>query len=334
MGQHDVEERERRRRADADAGPPRAAPVPGRTQSLFANVELGARPNHQYGLAGPVIGRGRQFADMDALLQRYNAPTRDALYGPGNDPTAARGTVSRPGARDYPAVDWGGNVTLEHGDGFARNTTIAGEHPLEGSITRNLVVDLARDGGYRVLTLGRGEAGAQLPTAVGAAAGGALGGAAGSPLGPMGRRYGARAGAALGGATAQNGSHLVNPELGRIAFSQLDDSMAAAEAGTPNPNRTRPNGPLVEARSLLDATFAGAGAALGIGGARPEGTPQQQIVYDLARDLNARGSVEGYFMQSAVLPGVYHVTPRGTTYYERGEDGRVVERPVDPNAGL
>lgn len=311
----DEPERERRRRAAAppqtQAPGPRAA-VPGRrdTQQLWADVQTGVVPSHNYGLASARFGANLSYAEANAYVQRFNAPTREALLGRGNDPAASRGTVMRPGAGYMPApLDHGGNVTLEHGDGVALNRTIPFQHPLEGTITRNLVTDLHPGAGYQVLTLGQGRGGAQLATT----AGGAIGGVPG----------------AIG---ARNASHAMNPELGRTAFGALDQSMIAAANGEPNPNGR--GGPLTEMWHGLRAAGAGAAQALGFGGEAMTSDPQQQAVYDLARQLNAAGPVTGSFVRSSVLPGVYYMTPTGSQYFERDPDGRMVPAVPDDGSGL
>jgi hypothetical protein len=273
------------------------------TQQMWATAQLGLHPSHNYGLMSRSFGAGAQFQDINTLVQSYNAPTYQALYGTGNDPNARFGTVSRPGAGwMWSPLDFGGNVTLEHGDGYARNTTIPYQHPLEGTITRNLVADLHEGGGYQVMTLGRGEGGAQLASLLG------------SLQGP------------LGGLQAQNQAHMYNPELGRIAFGQLDRALIAAQEGAPNPNTAAPQGQLTELGNMWDADSAGRRAVRA--GQQPA-APTGDLVADLARTMNQRGAVDGFFMRSSNGRGVYHVGPHGSTYYERGEDGRPVERQVD-----
>lgn len=311
-----------------DLGSPAAARSGRReTQELWAGVRQGDVPSHNYGLASPTFGarmpdgRRMSFEDANAYVQRFNAPTREALYGPGNDPAAAHGTVSRPNAGTLPyPLDHGGNVTLEHGDGFARNTTIPGEHPLEGTITRNLIVDEREGGGYQVMTLGRGEGGAELASGAGRIAGWPIGEGAG------------------GARTAQNESHLMNPELGRSVFSRLDQSMLAAVDGRMNPNNLErmirsvsPTGVLEglahEAYGAARAAVRGRNQRDNPEAVRPgEGDPAYQLVYAVARMLNANGSVSGHFRIPRDDEGIYFNGEGGTRHFVRGPDGQIVER--------
>nr|MBP6633535.1 hypothetical protein [Kofleriaceae bacterium] len=318
------------------------------TQALFTSIVPGTVPRHTYGLVSEVFHLpGGQFEQADALLQQFNAPTAAALYQGGNDPTAELGTVSRPGAQDLAGtevagfpLDHGGNVTLMHGDGYIRNTTINGEHPLEGSITRNLVVDLREGGGFQVMTLGRGEGGAELPSQLG----GAVGSLVDSALSLMPASLASSIVAGpdpqpgtfeqLGASAAQNVSHIINPELGLAAFSRLDQAMLAEARGVDNPNLAEPGGRLAEL--AISATAAGNTvlSALGLNDPAPVADPQQQLAYDVAQQLNEAGPVDGYFTISGVTPGVYHHGPQGTTYYEAGADGKPVVAPVDEFAGV
>jgi hypothetical protein len=265
------------------------------------------------------------FEEANLYVQRFNAPTREALYGRGNDPAATHGTVSRPNAGTLPTLplrlDHGGNVTLEHGDGFARNTTIAGEHPLEGTITRNLIVDEREGGGYQVMTLGRGEGGAELASGAGRVAGW------------LTVRRGAD-----GARAAQNGSHLMNPELGRNVFSRLDQSMLAAVDGRSNPNNVermaRAASPTGVLEGLANEAYgAGRAVARGVGQSinpdaqtPQDGDPAYQLVYAVARMLNTQGSVSGHFRIPRDDEGVYFNGEGGTRHFVRGPDGQIVER--------
>lgn len=301
--------------------------VSGGSTKLFSNVSLGPVPSHNYGLISDSFGANMSYNQANALLQQFNAPTRDALYGQGNDPGATFGMISRPGAQNLPTpLDWGGNVTLQHGDGFAVNTTIPGQHPLEGTISRNLVTDFHDDGGYQVLTLGQGQGGAQLATGLGTAAGAGIGGF-------FGGQTGAEIGGAVGGSGAQNASHLLNPELGAIAFSQLDDAMLAHANGTHNPNLDLPSGLGVEAGYAHSALSAGIQSASGSAPEVHGGTVQQQALSELAHDLNSQGPVTGSFGISSNNVGIYHFTSDGSKYYEL-ENGHVVEKQVDESSGV
>jgi hypothetical protein len=316
--------------------------VVGGSDKLWSNVTLGLTPSHNYGLQSGTFGQTPNsaghpfdFQQANTALQQFNAPTRDALYGNGNDPSATTGTISRPGAQDLTgsSIPWdhGGNVTLEHGDGFAVNTTVSGQHPLEGTISRNLVVDLHDGGGFSALTLGRGSGGAELMTTAGTIAGGALGYLAeGLP--------GAVAGGFAGGLAAQNAAHAVNPELGHIAFSQLDNALIAHLNGLPSPNLDAPSGRLAELGNAASAAASGLSTWWNNGSttwglANNGASVQQQTLNDLAHTLNEQGPVRGFFMESAVTPGVYFMDKAGSHYYEL-ENGHAVEKQVDPFAGV
>src|SRR5262249_35599583 len=155
-----------------------------------------------------------------------------------------------------------------------------GQHPLEGTITRALVVDLHEGGGYEVLTTGTGHGGAALPTTIGQIAAG--------PLGAV---------------IAQNASHFINPGLGDTAFSMLNDAMVARANGTANPNLDAPNGPHVELGGILQAAYDGAKSLIGHGPDPTTFSLQTQTLAALGQQLNAEGGVEGKFMRSADLPG-------------------------------
>lgn len=300
--------------------------VVGGSDRLYSEIHLGETPSHSYGLASASFGHDLRFQQANTFLQQYNAPTRESLYGTGNDPSARAAEISRPGARDLePGEDWGGSVTVAHGDGFVVNTTVSGQHPLEGTISRNLVVDL-NDGGYQVLTLGRGQGGAELAAEIGEHVGTVLGAAAAGPAGAI-------IGGFVGGDLGQNASHFLNPELGHIAFSQLDDAMSAAANGTRNPILDAPAGREVEAGMVRDAVTAGLATWTGDGATTHGATEQDHTVYELAHMLNEQGPVEGYFMKSSAGPGVYFVTQESTRYYEL-EHGQVVQKPIDEFAGV
>jgi hypothetical protein len=306
----------------------------GGSTKLFSEVTVGTSPSHHYGMISDSFGANMSFDQVNAALQRFNAPTHDALYGQGNDPNATAGTVARPGAQDLHGLstpwgtplDSGGNVTLQHGDGYAVNTTVPGEHMVEGTLSRNLVVDYHDGGGYQTMSLGQGHDGAQLATAIGTAVGAKIGGAVGGPAGEV-------LGGALGGDSAQNLSHLVNPDIGAKVFGQLDDAMHADINGTHNPNLDLPSGRTVELGYVADALAAGKDSALGHSPVAHFDNVQDQAVAALGHDLNSQGPVTGYFSKSSNEMGIYHVTPEGTKYYEM-DNGHVVEKQLDEMSGV
>src|SRR5262249_45881666 len=91
--------------------------------------------------------------EANALLNRYNAPTKDAMWGEGNDPHMAHGKVAEP------FTPWSfelGNITMTRGvtDGHAWVKNTADPlHPFIGTTTRT-IVDSPE--GYRIMTVGEG----------------------------------------------------------------------------------------------------------------------------------------------------------------------------------
>lgn len=287
----------------------------GATRPLWSQVTVGLNPSHNYGMITDSYGANSnlQFDRANESLQRFNAPTHDGLYNPqGNDPSLTAGTVSRPGADWLPQpVDHGGNITMFHGDGYIINTTVNGQHMLNGTASRHLVVDLNPGGGIETLTLGQGQNGAALAQA----AGGAL-------FGPL-----------LGPLIGQNASHFLNPGLGASAFPQLDAAQRAWLEGTPNPNLHAPQGITVEMGGALNAAIEGY-RSMGAGQVTQGLSEQQSLVRDVAHQLNQDGPVHGYFGKSS-LGGIYVVGPDGTRYFERdAATNQVVEKQIDPFGGV
>src|SRR5215510_126230 len=64
------------------------AVVGGQTTMVSSSAWGGPYPGHRYVLTSDTYGQNMSFADMNYLGQRYNAATRDVLYGNGNSPTA------------------------------------------------------------------------------------------------------------------------------------------------------------------------------------------------------------------------------------------------------
>lgn len=308
----------------------------GGSTRLFSDVTVGPTPSHNYGLISDSFGANLTYSQANAIVQRFNAPTYDALYGQGNDPAATSGIVSRPGAQDLhstqiPVLGWpadaGGKVTLAHGDGYAVNTTVDGQHLVEGTISRNLVSDFHDGGGYQVLSLGQGQGGAKFMTTGGEVIGAGIGFV-------LGGKSGAEAGSAIGGAIGQNAAHLVNPDVGAVVFSQLDNGMLANVNGTHNPNLDLPSGRDVEAGYVAGGVTAGIDSALGHSPVAHGSDVQHEALYELTHDLNGQGTpVTGSFALSANNVGIYHFTADGSKYYEM-DNGHVVERQVDESSGV
>lgn len=128
--------------------------TPG-TQTLFANSTWGfpsyTQANHHYATLSDPLPAGTTWAQANDALQRFNAPTADALQGVPGDGKSTWDLVAVPGT-SIPA----GRVTFERGDGWVRNTT-AFPHPLVGEITRRVIQD--DQGRYRILTEGTGQGG-------------------------------------------------------------------------------------------------------------------------------------------------------------------------------
>jgi hypothetical protein len=107
-------------------------------------------PSHYFKtLSDPI--EGATLAEANDLLNRYNTPTNDALWGNGNDPHATQGWV--------PA----GSVAMTRGehDGHAWVTNTADAlHLFHGTTTRT-VVDSPE--GYRILTVGEGHGTPAIP---------------------------------------------------------------------------------------------------------------------------------------------------------------------------
>lgn len=128
--------------------------TPG-SQTLFANSTWGfpsyTQSSHHYATLSDPLPAGTTWAQANDALQRFNAPTADALRGIPGDGRSTSDWVAAPGT-NLPA----GRVTFERGDGWVRNTT-AFPHPLVGQITRRVIAD--DQGRYRILTEGTGQGG-------------------------------------------------------------------------------------------------------------------------------------------------------------------------------
>jgi hypothetical protein len=128
--------------------------APG-SQTLFAHSKWGfpsyTESGHHYAVLSDPLPRGTTWEQANDALQRFNAPTADAMRGVPGDPSSTSGWVALPGT-DIPA----GRVTFERGDGWVRNTT-AFPHPLIGTITRRIIRD--DQGQFRILTEGEGRGG-------------------------------------------------------------------------------------------------------------------------------------------------------------------------------
>lgn len=134
--------------------------------------------NFEYGLNWPVGNGGRHdysvrtafpqgttLQEANGLVNGFNAPTARAMEGRPNDPNLTGGWVDNPfiNTPDWAeSLDASGRVTMERGvneDGTAwvRNTTVDGQHPFVGTITRSVE---EQDGRYYVRTDGEGQGGA------------------------------------------------------------------------------------------------------------------------------------------------------------------------------
>lgn len=167
---------------ETHSGGPPAAPFAGRlerdaqgrvrTGTLLNEADLGG---HRY-VTVNALPPGLTEAEAVEAFRRFNAPTNEAQRGLGNEPTvggvtrgyvdpsAPLGLPSR--ARTEPwrpfgfdATQTGGHVELRQGTGpdgrpWAVNTTIDGEHPLKGHVTRTLVQE---DGRWYIRTEGVGD---------------------------------------------------------------------------------------------------------------------------------------------------------------------------------
>lgn len=128
--------------------------TPG-SQTLFAESTWGfpsyTQSGHHYAVLSDPLPPGTTWEQANQALQRFNAPTAEALRGVPGDGRSTEGWVALPGT-SIPA----GRVTFERGDGWVRNTT-AFPHPLIGTITRRIIRD--DQGQFRVLTEGEGRGG-------------------------------------------------------------------------------------------------------------------------------------------------------------------------------
>jgi hypothetical protein len=122
------------------------------TQSDPGRGDLLDGGSHSYHVLSQPFPPGTTWDQANNLMQRYNAPTADALHGLGGNPASTSGWVTDP-ATGYVPI---GRVTFDRGDGWVTNTTQF-PHPFEGTITRQLVYD--GDQNIRVLTTGEGQGG-------------------------------------------------------------------------------------------------------------------------------------------------------------------------------
>ena len=139
-------------KADLDEkGQPRTGTLFNRTNAI----------SHRYVTRNALPG-GLSREQATEVFRRFNAPTRDALEGRGNDPTLEGGVAdpSAPFPRSAHGTSlWGGNIEFSRGftpDGrpWAINSTIQGQHPLAGHATRTLE---EHDGRYYIKTEGVGN---------------------------------------------------------------------------------------------------------------------------------------------------------------------------------
>lgn len=119
--------------------------------SFTPGIPLITTSGHDYSLLSDELPLGTTWDQANAALQRFNAPTARAWQGQPGDPNSREETVTTSGG--IPA----GRVTVERGEGWARNTTIDGQHILRGSITRRIIRD--DRGMFRILTEGVGQGG-------------------------------------------------------------------------------------------------------------------------------------------------------------------------------
>lgn len=169
------------------SGGPPAAPFTGKLdRDKDGNIRTGTIKNeasgdrHHY-ITQNALPPGLTKAQAEKAFRRFNAPTNEAQRGLGNepnvggvtkgsvDPTAPLGIPSKNRTEPvrpfgFDATQTGGNVELRQGntkDGrpWAVNTTIDGEHPLKGHVTRTLVNEPGKDGKdrYYIRTEGVGH---------------------------------------------------------------------------------------------------------------------------------------------------------------------------------
>jgi hypothetical protein len=124
-----------------------------------ASEAFGRASGHHFEtLSDPIPGA--TLDEANALLNRYNAPTKAAMTGEGNDPHETHGKVMEP------FTPWGlelGNITMTRGqtDGHAWVKNTADPlHVFIGTTTRT-VVDSPE--GYRILTVGHGSGNGAIP---------------------------------------------------------------------------------------------------------------------------------------------------------------------------
>jgi hypothetical protein len=129
-----------------------------RTGTLFNSTNA---ISHRY-ITRNALPEGLSRDQATEVFRRFNAPTRDALQGRGNDPSLNGGVAdpSAPFPRSARGTSlWGGNIEFTRGatpDGrpWAINTAVQGQHPLTGHATRTLE---EYDGRYYIRTDGVGN---------------------------------------------------------------------------------------------------------------------------------------------------------------------------------
>ncbi|HEX3482682.1 MAG TPA: hypothetical protein VHT91_47055 [Kofleriaceae bacterium] len=156
-------------------------------RSKVLKQQFGPASHHFETLSDPIPGA--TLEEANALVNRFNAPTKAGLIGEGNDPHATEGTVMEPYTPLHLEL---GGITMTRGEGddhhaWVKNTADA-LHPFIGTTTRT-VVDSPE--GYRILTVGDGHGDGAIPA------------------GPIGTAI----------------RHGANAALGPGVFQDLDDNM-------------------------------------------------------------------------------------------------------------
>lgn len=131
----------------------------------LSDLEIGSLlpSDHSYATQN-ALPPGLTREQATEVFNAFNAPTAEALDGEGNPPDLAGGRVdpsapfSVAGYFPYGLDRLGGNVemnrgTTPEGDPWAINTTVPGDHPLNGHITRTL---LEHEGQFYIRTDGAG----------------------------------------------------------------------------------------------------------------------------------------------------------------------------------
>ena len=121
-------------------------------------------PSRHHYVTNNALPEGLTREQASEVFSGFNAPTREALLGRPNPSDQTDGYVDPsailPPGRLLPGTEgWGGHVHTNRGESpegnpWAINTTIPGEHPLNGHITRTL---LEHEGRFYIRTEGVGE---------------------------------------------------------------------------------------------------------------------------------------------------------------------------------